>query len=216
MGEMLSMIAHQWRQPLSAISATSGSISLKARRDKLDKDAVMELANNITNYAQHLSSTIDDFRNFFKDKKDKESITLGEVVASTLSIVSMSLSNANIKILTNLNSDTPIQTYTNELKQVVLNIIKNAQDALIEKDIQNPYIKIDVDNTTIKISDNAGGIPENIIDKIFNPYFSTKTKKDGTGLGLYMSKTIIEEHCGGKIGVENDKNGAVFTIEFYI
>jgi signal transduction histidine kinase/ABC-type nitrate/sulfonate/bicarbonate transport system substrate-binding protein len=215
MGEMLSMIAHQWRQPLSAISATSGSISLKARRDRLDKDTAMELANSITKYAQHLSSTIDDFRNFFKDKKDKDTISLKEVVEATLHIVNMSLENANIKINLDLVSDKEIQTYANELKQVILNIIKNAQDVLVDKEIQNPQIDIYADNTTIVIRDNAGGIPKEIIDKIFDPYFSTKTKKDGTGLGLYMSKIIIEEHCGGKISVYNGDNGAVFKIELF-
>jgi PAS domain S-box-containing protein len=215
MGEMLSMIAHQWRQPLSAISATSGSISLKARRDGLDKDTVMELANSITKYAQHLSSTIDDFRNFFKDNKEKDTISLKEVVEATLHIVNMSLENANIKINLDLVSDKEIQTYANELKQVILNIIKNAQDVLVDKEIQNPQIDIYADNTTIVIRDNAGGIPKEIIDKIFDPYFSTKTKKDGTGLGLYMSKIIIEEHCGGKISVYNGDNGAVFKIELF-
>jgi PAS domain S-box-containing protein len=215
MGEMLSMIAHQWRQPLSAISATSGTISLKARRDRLDKDTVMELANSITNYAQHLSSTIDDFRNFFKDNKEKDTISLKEVVEATLHIVNMSLENANIKINLDLVSDKEIQTYANELKQVILNIIKNAQDVLVDKEIQNPQIDIYADNTTIVIRDNAGGIPKEIIDKIFDPYFSTKTKKDGTGLGLYMSKIIIEEHCGGKISVYNGDNGAVFKIELF-
>ena len=215
MGEMISMIAHQWRQPLSAISATSGSIILKSKLGKLDKETTVELAKNITEYAKHLSSTIDDFRNFFKENKQKELITLKEIVEGTLNIVNMSLTNANIKIVTNLNSEKKIQTYTNELKQVVLNIIKNAEDALIEKNIQNPVIKIYADDTSITISDNAGGIKENILDKIFEPYFSTKIKKDGTGLGLYMSKTIIEEHCNGIITVTNDKEGAVFKIDLY-
>ena len=213
MGEMISMIAHQWRQPLSAISATSGSITLKAKLGKLNKENAIELSTSITDYAQHLSSTIDDFRNFFKEKKHKESVSLKEIVNATLAIVKMSLEKSNIDMVTNLTSDKEIQIYANELKQVVLNIIKNAQDALIEQNIQNPKIEIYADDTTIIISDNAGGVPEAIIDKIFEPYYSTKMKKDGTGLGLYMSKIIIEEHCGGKLSVANDKNGAVFTIK---
>ncbi|NPA58837.1 MAG: PAS domain S-box protein, partial [Epsilonproteobacteria bacterium] len=213
MGEMISMIAHQWRQPLSAISATSGSLTLKARMNNLDKDTVTNLAHRITEYAQHLSATIDDFRNFFKDNKQKEEVLLKDIVQNTLNIVNMSLANANIKIVTNLTSEIKIDTYSNELKQVVLNIIKNAEDVLVEKSIQNPQINIDADDRTITIYDNAGGIPEEIIGKIFEPYFSTKTKKDGTGLGLYMSKTIIEKHCGGKLSVYNSKDGAVFVIE---
>ncbi len=213
MGEMISMIAHQWRQPLSAISATSGSLTLKARRNNLDNEIVMKLSKSITEYAQHLSTTIDDFRNFFKENKQKEEVALEEIVQSTLNIVKMSLANANIKIVTNFANSNKIYTYANEVKQVVLNIIKNSEDVLIEKNIQNPQITINLEKTTITIKDNAGGIPKDIIGKIFEPYFSTKTKKDGTGLGLYMSKTIIEDHCHGKINVYNDEYGAVFKIE---
>ena len=213
MGEMLSMIAHQWRQPLSAISATSGSLTLKARRGSLDKDTIMELSKSITEYSQHLSATIDDFRNFFKDDKRKKSITLEEIVIGALNIVESSISGSNIKINLDIDSHTEMLTYKNEIMQVVLNIIKNAEDALVENKIQNPMINIKIIGSKLIISDNAGGIPQKIMDKIFEPYFSTKTKKDGTGLGLYMSKTIIEEHCGGKLSVRNDENGAVFTLE---
>ena len=96
--------------------------------------------------------------------------------------------------------------------QVILNLIKNAEDALLENSINNPKIIITIKDRILTLSDNAGGIPKDIIDKIFEPYFSTKTKKDGTGLGLYMSKIIIQEHCAGKIYVENEENGAKFTI----
>jgi PAS domain S-box-containing protein len=211
MGEMLSMIAHQWRQPLSAISATSASIVLKTRLGKLDKEATMELAKSIGGYAQHLSSTIDDFRNFFKDNKHKTITTTNSIVNETLAIARVSLENENIKLILNLKSDVEIQTYNNEVKQVILNIIKNAQDALVDKNIKDPYIKIETSTNTITVKDNAGGIPDDIIEKIFDPYFSTKAK-NGTGLGLYMSKTIIEEHCRGELSVYNDEDGAVFNI----
>jgi len=213
MGEMISMIAHQWRQPLSAISATSGSIMLKAQLGKLDKKSTIDLANNITKYAQHLSSTIDDFRNFFKDDKTKQIVTLEEIAIGALNIVESSMASSNIKINLDINSNEEILTYKNELMQVVLNIIKNAEDALIENNITNPTINIKITNKTLLISDNAGGIPQEIITRIFEPYFSTKTKKDGTGLGLYMSKTIVEDHCGGELSVYNDKDGAVFQIQ---
>ncbi len=212
MGEMISMIAHQWRQPLSALSSANSTIILKLQLGTLDKQTGLELTSNISKYISHLSSTIDDFRGFFKDDKKKNNITLVEVVKETLNIVNMSLSNANIKIIANFNSTLLIQTYTNELKQVILNLIKNAEDALIEKQIVNPTITIDVVDNIIIIQDNAGGIPHNIMDKIFQPYFSTKINKDGTGLGLYMSKTIIEDHCDGKLEVTNTKNGAMFKI----
>ncbi len=213
MGEMISMIAHQWRQPLSAISATSGSLTLKAELGTLDTQVTKELAVKITEYAQHLSSTIDDFRNFFKENKTKEKTTLNEMLCATLNIANISLENNHIQLKQNLKDNTEIETYVNEVKQVILNIIKNAEDILIEKEIQNPKITITIDNATLTIADNAGGIPQEIEDKIFEPYFSTKTQKDGTGLGLYMSKTIIEEHCGGTLSVTNDEKGAVFCID---
>ena len=110
-------------------------------------------------------------------------------------------------------------SYPNELKQLILNLIKNAEDALIEKQIENPYIKISTykenDKFILEVSDNAGGIEEGIMDKIFDPYFSTKTQKEGTGLGLYMSKTIIEEHCGGELSATNIEDGALFRITLY-
>jgi signal transduction histidine kinase len=134
-------------------------------------------------------------------------------VADTLDIVHLSLKYVNIKVVTDFKSNINISTYTNEIKQVLLNIIKNSEDILIDKNIKNPQIDIKTYQNTIEISDNGGGIPEDIIDKIFDPYFSTKRKKDGTGLGLYMSKIIIEEHCGGKLSVKNNKNGAAFTID---
>ncbi len=212
MGEMVSMIAHQWRQPLSAISALNSTMMLKAKLDKLCKTDAIKLSKDIEECIKHLNLTIDDFRDFFKDKKEKEEVALKEIVQKTIDIISVTLVRSNIELITQYNSDKKIKTYTNEIKQVVLNIIKNAEDALLENKIKNPKINIQTYDTKIIISDNAGGIPDDIIDKIFDPYFSTKTKKDGTGLGLYMSKTIIEEHCGGKLNVCHSNDGAVFTI----
>jgi signal transduction histidine kinase len=218
MGEMISMIAHQWRQPLAAISSTSASINLKARLNKLDKDSAIELSDKISNYSLHLSSTIDDFRGFFKDRKIKSETDFNELVDSVLNIVEISITNKNIKIIKELNCSEKFSTYPNELKQVLLNLIKNAEDVLIEKNVKNPYIKIKSykkdDKIVLEIIDNGGGVDENIMEKIFDPYFSTKNKRDGTGLGLYMSKTIIEEHCGGKIFVQNGEEGAIFKIVF--
>ena len=217
MGEMLSMIAHQWRQPLSAISATSASLELKARRNTLDNDTAQNKARNISNYAQHLSSTIDVFRNFFKIHKEKRVTSYDEVVSSVLDIIQASLSDKNIQLIQELHCHDTFNSYPNELKQVVLNLLKNADDVIAEKEIKDPFIKISSyvkdQKYVLEVSDNAGGIPDDIIDKIFDPYFSTKMQKDGTGLGLYMSKTIIEEHCAGSLTVKNREDGAVFTIE---
>ncbi len=212
MGEMISMIAHQWRQPLSAISATSSSIIIKAKLDKLDRVTAKELAEKIIEYSMHLSSTIDDFRNFFKTDKEKELISYNELIKSALNIIEISIINQNIELITKLNSKESIDTYTNEIKQVILNLIKNAEDVLLEKKIKNPQITIETSGNRLSISDNGGGISQEIIEKIFDPYFSTKLEKNGTGLGLYMSKIIVEEHCGGTLSVANDANGAVFTI----
>jgi PAS domain S-box-containing protein len=217
MGEMISMIAHQWRQPLNAISATTNNLTFKLMMNDFDNKTFQNEIKLIQEYSQHLSTTIDDFRDFFKEDREKERTTLKDIINSTLDIVKVSVENKNIKIITKFNCDKQIETYTSEIKQVVLNIIKNAEDILLEKEIKNPTITIETsckDHTNQKliIKDNAGGIPDDIMDKIFDPYFSTKLEKDGTGLGLYMSKTIIQDHCNGKIKVRNDSNGAVFEI----
>ena len=213
MGEMMSMIAHQWRQPLSAISAATTSLQLKLKMEKLDKDTGVKLTSNIVNYTQHLSSTIDDFRNFFKEAKTKETTTLVQLVEETLHILQTSLKQKNITIETKVVQECDVQTYASEFKQVLLNIIKNAEDALVTNKITDPKISITINCNTLEIEDNGGGIEESIITKIFDPYFSTKTQKDGTGLGLYMSKMIIHEHCNGTLEVQNTPQGALFSIK---
>ena len=216
MGEMISMIAHQWRQPLAAISSTGTTMYLKAKLNKLDNATVMELSQNITGFSKHLSNTIEDFRNFFKADKKKDSINFDTIVEAALNIVKPSLDDKKIKVITELNSHTAFVSYANELKQVILNLIKNAEDILIEKEIKEPKIIIKTyekdDNYILEVLDNAGGVPPKIMPKIFDPYFSTKSKKDGTGLGLYMSKIIVEDHCGGKLEVENYDEGALFRV----
>ena len=216
MGEMISMIAHQWRQPLTAISSASAAISLKAKRNKLSPDLAVELSSKISQYSQHLSATIDDFREFFKSNKIKKETNFNNILNSVINIVNESIINKDIELIKEINCQRTFISYENELKQVILNLVKNAEDILLENDIKNPYIKIKAynqdDKFILEISDNAGGVPEDIIDKIFDPYFSTKTKKDGTGLGLYMSKMIVEDHCEGELSVCNDANGAVFKI----
>jgi len=213
MGEMIGMIAHQWRQPLTAISTASIAINMKAQMDILDNKSAIELAEKISEFTQHLSKTIDDFREFYKDKKEKQDVTYKELINSTLEIVEVSLKNKNIALVIEMQSEITFHTYANELKQVLLNLIKNAEDALLEKGVENPYIKIITQENKLTVSDNGGGIPKDIIEKIFDPYFSTKKKLNGTGLGLYMSKTIIEEHCEGKLSVHNEEDGAVFVVE---
>jgi PAS domain S-box-containing protein len=220
MGEMISMIAHQWRQPLTAISATTNNLMFKIMLDDVDKKFFKTELDLIAEYTQHLSKTIDDFKDFFKDNKLKETVALTPIIRDTLDIMEASIRNKNIEIITDLQCEDEITTYPSEIKQVALNLLKNAEDALLEKEILEPTIIISsrtIDENTLEISvqDNAKGIPINILDKLFEPYFSTKKEKDGTGLGLYMSKTIIEKHCGGKIIATNRDNGALFKIQLY-
>jgi PAS domain S-box-containing protein len=216
MGEMISMIAHQWRQPLAAISSTSSALELKAHLGKIDKEIIIKNTNNISKYSQHLSSTIDDFRNFFRPNKELSSVTYTELLESVLSILEVSIANKNISLVKDLNCSQKFDTHSNEIKQVILNLIKNAEDILVEKSITMPYIKLTtyaLNNTYVfEVSDNGGGVAEDIKNKIFDPYFSTKLDRNGTGLGLYMSKIIIEEHCGGELNVSNNEDGAIFTI----
>jgi len=213
MGEMIAMIAHQWRQPLNAISAATTLMDQKIKTNKFDNDVAQMITSKIHTYVEHLSSTIDDFRNFFKPDKEKRFTDFQKIYNKAINLVDASLEKSGIKINCNVVKVEEFESYENELIQVVLNLLKNAEDVFLDKDIENKFINITIDGLNFYIEDNAHGVPEDIINKIFDPYFSTKKKKDGTGLGLYMSKTIIEEHCNGKLTVSNSDIGAVFKIE---
>ena len=229
MGEMISMIAHQWRQPLSAISTTSMDLQMKLMlnsydmENKEEREEFLSYLNSslksIDSFVNNLSITIDDFRSFYKPNKEKAETTLEKVVSKALSIIKDSLESQSVKLTFDYQSKNRLKLYENEIMQTILNILKNSQDCFLEKKIDNPQINIKTKGNSIAICDNAGGIPADIIDKIFDPYFSTKYEKNGTGLGLYMSKMIIEEHHGGVFSVANinDVNGVntgvCFTIE---
>ena len=216
MGEMISMIAHQWRQPLSSISAISATLSLDIMLNNYNEEFFKNRLDAIDELAQHLSHTIDDFRGFFQEKTEKKSVKVSELVRNCLTIIEPSLKNHNINLDIEINESLEVESYANELKQVMLNIFKNAEDALLDLNIQSATISARSyqknSNVYIEIEDNAGGIAKDIIDKIFDPYFSTKKQKDGTGLGLYMSRIIMQEHIGGKILVKNSNEGACFSL----
>lgn len=216
MGEMISMIAHQWRQPLSSISTVTGNMLVLLELDSFEKEEFRDLLSSINDHAQYLSSTINDFRNFFKPNKEKQSVMLDDILEQTINIIGKSLEYKSIRLTTDLNFSTPLTTYPNELTQVFLNIIKNAQDVIVDKKTPSPKISVKGSEAngemTVIVADNAGGIDAAIIDKIFEPYFSTKDEKTGTGLGLYMSKLIVEQHCQGKLTVTNGDEGAIFTV----
>jgi len=217
MGEMISMIAHQWRQPLSAISSAAAGLKVKAKLHNVEKDTVIEISNRILYSSQYLSSTINDFRDFYKINKESKECSFNEILEGVLNIIGPQIKNRGIELNLNLQTDEKIRTYPNEVKQVVMNLLKNAEDVLLIEKIVNPVIKIETykkdDRFILEVTDNGGGIDKAIMNKIFDPYFSTKKERDGTGLGLYMSKTIIENHCNGKLSVYNNQDGATFKIE---
>ncbi len=216
MGEMIAMIAHQWRQPLASISATAATLQMKILIEKYDQTFFGEQLQKISDFSQHLSKTIDDFRNFFKAEKSLSEFTLEEVITSSLRIIESSLQSHNITVERQFEANTTITSYENELKQVILNLLKNAEDIIIERQIEMPVLSVKTyfDGTDIcmSVGDNAGGVPDELLGKIFDPYFTTKDELNGTGLGLYMSKTIIEEHCAGTLTLLNTDKGATFII----
>ncbi len=212
MGEMIAMIAHQWRQPVSNIKSAALIIEQKIKMKKFNDDLALDISSKIQKYTEYLSDTIDDFRNFFKPNKKIQNTNFKIIYEKVMGLIESSLVKNNIKVDCKIKDLKDFESFENELVQVLLNLIKNAEDILIQKDIQDKQIIINIDGLMLSVQDNAGGIPEDIIDKIFDPYFSTKTKTDGTGLGLYMSKTIIEDHCNGKLTVKNNENGALFEI----
>ena len=216
MGEMISMIAHQWRQPISVIAMDANNILADIELEMVEEKSLRASSEDIIKQTQELSKTIDDFRNFFRPEKDAQEITIKELLNDALGVIGQSLKNSQIEFNLEFEEDKKITTYTRELMQVFINIIKNAKEALVEKDIEKKkisiYISEDEENLKLKICDNAGGVSVENMEKIFNPYFTTKGEKNGTGLGLYMSRTIVEKHLEGSLTVENDDEGACFEI----
>ncbi len=217
MGEMLSMIAHQWRQPLSVMIALLNKQRIDIALERSDFSDISVTFDELEDQIQHLSGTITDFRDFFKPDKKKSLTNSETIVSKSFSLIENVYKQKAIKTEFNYIDDTSYQTYEGELVQVILNLFKNAQDAFEERKIKNPYIKVTCQSNSayaiIQVQDNAHGIEEEVKDTLFLPYVSTKNQKQGTGLGLYMSKTIIEEHCHGSILVENIGDGARFTIK---
>ncbi len=226
MGEMISMIAHQWRQPLAAIASTAIDMKLSIRMDSYDledkasRNAFLQYyytsLDEIELFVKNLTTTVDDFRTFNKPDKEVSEVHIHKAAEKAVQIIAHILESKGIVLQTDFKSSNRVDIYLNEMMQVVLNIIKNAQDNFEERSIENPVIRItskDMDSgACLEICDNGGGIPENIISRVFEAYYSTKNEKNGTGLGLYMSKMIVDEHHKGFINVENRQGGACFTI----
>lgn len=216
MGEMINMIAHQWRQPLATIASVVGAMQLNKALQTEDETTTTAQLESIENLVQHLSRTIDDFRYFFKEDKEQVIVTLSSLIEGAVDIIKPVLTAKGIRVSSHHLCDEKISTYPNEVKQVILNLLKNSQEVLEERKIKYPQIEItsykENENFCIEIKDNGGGISDEIIDKIFDPYFTTKDEYNGTGLGLYMSKTIIQEHCKAEIEARNSDKGALFLI----
>lgn len=218
LGEMIGHIAHQWRQPLSTISISASGLKLKNELKSIEENDIPVYCDSIVKNVNYLSETINTFRNFLKKQKEQKEVIIQNRIDMALDIVSNTLKDNNIELVKKINYDKPI--YKNiilgELSQVIINIITNAKDALIDRQIESPYIKIDLflkeQNIIITIEDNAGGIPIDIRENIFEPYFTTKHESLGTGLGLYMSYNIVTKSLNGDIYVKNTDNGAKFYI----
>ena len=223
MGEMIANIAHQWRQPLSIISTSATGIKIQKEMGILDDDSEIKSLDCINENAQYLSNTIEDFRDFFKKSKIKNLVNLNTLLEKTLKLIITRLKNKKITIINNC-TDIEFETYEREMIQVFMNIINNSIDAFENKDYEK-FIFFETkkfeNKIVINIKDNAGGIDENILDKIFEPYFTTKESKQGTGIGLYMCNEIVVKHFNGEISVENESfeylnqkyKGSQFTIE---
>ncbi len=223
MGEMLENIAHQWRQPLSVISTAATGIIAQKNFGLLDEKKEIESLNSINNASQYLSETINDFRNFFKPNKEKILFSTEDVHKKVLKLFSSKFKTLNIEIIENIQN-IEITGLNNELSQVIINLLSNAYDVLELKKNDKKMIFIDIyknkNNVIIKIKDNGGGIPSDIMQKIFEPYFTTKHQKQGTGIGLYMSMEMITKHMNGKLEVKNKNykyNGILYKgAEFMI
>jgi signal transduction histidine kinase/ABC-type nitrate/sulfonate/bicarbonate transport system substrate-binding protein len=204
MGEMLENIAHQWRQPLSTISIAASGIELKKELNILNDEDLKDSLRHIKNSTQYLSNTIEDFRNFFSKDKISSNINIRNTVNKTIDLISSTFAKEEIILVRNIQ-DINFLSFENELIQVLMNILINAKDALENKQSKLIIIKVKQlkNNLIISIKDNAGGIDEDIIDKIFEPYFTTKHQFKGTGIGLYMSKLIVEKHLDGEIFAKN-------------
>ncbi len=217
MGEMISMIAHQWRQPISVIAMGANNIMADIELEMIEEKKLKSYSMDIINKTQELSKTIDDFKNFFRPDKEISSVLVEDILEDVFSVMGQSLKNDGIEVTTEYHNGREIETYTRELMQVLINIIKNAKEAMDITSSKEKIISIYLYETSseikIKICDTGGGIKEEIMNEIFNPYFSTKSQNVGTGLGLYMSKTIIEKHLNGIISVYNSGSGACFELE---
>ncbi len=216
MREMIENIAHQWRQPLSQINSAVLLVDDLLFEKNIKSIDIEEKLLEIESQTEYMSKTIDDFKNFFEPNKEKKPFMMHELLQKSIYILKGNLKYNDISVETNLNNTLKCFGHPSELQQVLVAILNNAKDALLQNKVKNAKItinskKID-DSIIITICDNAGGIDNAFVKKIFDPYFTTKHKSQGTGLGLYISKLIVEESLNGELNVENIGDGACFEI----
>jgi len=222
MGEMLNNIAHQWRQPLSAISTSASSILLKNELNLLDKESLKYSCDHILNSSNYLTRTIEDFRDFFKIDKNKGLFLLKNSLENNINLLNAKIKNEDILLINQIDENIKIFGNENEFQQALLNILNNSIDALIENQENNKLIIVSYENSSLFIQDNGKGIDKEIIEHIFDPYFTTKHKSQGTGIGLYMAKMLLEKNMHYKVEVKNsyfkynnhNYYGAKFIINF--
>ncbi len=213
MGEMIANIAHQWRQPLNSLSALHTLLMMDYdEKQKLSREELVEFKEASNHYIHRMSSTIDDFRNFFSPSKEKELFLVSFAIEEAIKFVKDSYLDENVQLINKTeNRDTQIVSYKNELLQVIMILLNNSRDAIVGNRIENSKVLVDLredrERITISVTDNGGGIEDGIMEKIFEPYFTTKFKSNGTGVGLYMSKMIVEDSIGGELKIENYKDG---------
>ena len=207
-GEMMENIAHQWRQPLSLITTGSSGLKIKKELGVLEDKFMIDTLDSIIQSATNLSTTIDEFRDFFRPTREKTEFSLFECCNKTLDLLNSKLKNKKIRVIKNIEA-IDINAFESELIQVIMSILNNSRDAFDENSEQKRLIFIDVskdeNNILIKIKDNASGVSQDILEKIYEPYFTTKHRSQGTGIGLYMSEEIITKHMNGRIESNNKK-----------
>ncbi|MCM0081509.1 PAS domain S-box protein [Geomonas sp. Red32] len=217
MGEMIGNIAHQWRQPLNTLGLIVQELPRMYAHELFSQEYLEASVAKAMQVINYMSKTIDGFRNFFGQDKEKEYFRACDVLTRTVSIVEAAFTELNMRIEMEMDQVVEVYGYPNEFSQVILNILVNAKDAILERKVPDPKVTLHLSKedgrAVITITDNGGGIPPDLIDKIFDPYFTTKAPDKGTGIGLFMSKTIIEKNMGGSLTVRNTADGAEFRIE---
>lgn len=221
MGEMTGMLAHQWRQPLNTVSVVFQELEIKKTKGLLDDKEFKSLSQSIKETINHMSKTIDNFRDFYKVDKKKNHFNVIDVIQSSYAILEVRFSKFDISFKINLSNklnekELMIESFEGEFKQVIINILNNAVEALSEKKNEKKLVEVNIykfnNKLNISIEDNGGGVKKEMLNKLFEPYSSTKLEKNGTGLGLYMSKMILQKNLSGNIVFENTKYGARFII----